>query len=138
MEEVPVASVAALSLGDFSKNISYPLWLHPRATRALGLGVLSSRERVLPPRALQRPRAVPREMLQDKSRLLPASIPRQAGAGAPVKRNLAAQGLPGAQQAAASSLRDTEPGPAAQNAQTFVQLLPAAAVLFILQEAGTK
>lgn len=50
MEEGPVASVAASALGEFSKNISYPLWLHQRATRVLGPGVLSSRERVLPPR----------------------------------------------------------------------------------------
>lgn len=138
MEGVPVASVAALSLGDFSKNISYPLWLHRRATRALGLGVLSSRERVLPPRALQRPRAVPREVLQDKSRLLPASIPRPASAGVPVQRNLGAQGPSGVPQAAASSLQAAEPGLAAQNAQTFVQLLTAAAVSFILHEPGTK
>ena len=59
MEKVLVASVTALSLGEFSKSIAYPLRLHQRATRALGLGVLSSREHVLPPRVLQWPLAIP-------------------------------------------------------------------------------
>jgi len=51
IEKVPVATVTACSRGDFSKNLSYPLRSHRRATRVLGLGVLRGGERVLPPTA---------------------------------------------------------------------------------------
>ena len=47
----------------------------------------------------------------------------------PVKRNLAAYGVSHTPQAAAS-FRDTEPGTAAQNIKTVVQLYTVAAVLF--------
>lgn len=47
--DIPVANVIALSLGEFSKNISFPLQLHLIVTCALKFHVLSGMERVLLP-----------------------------------------------------------------------------------------
>lgn len=68
LEKLLAASATASSRGESSKNTSYPLWLHRRATRALGLGVLSSRERVLSPRVPRWPLTVWPEELHSKSR----------------------------------------------------------------------